>query len=317
MAKKDPTARIAIAVHGGAGPDSDFIHQHEAEYKNGLKEALKRGYEILEKGGNAVDAVEAAVKSLEDNPFFNAGKGSALNNQAAVSMDASIMDGCNMRSGGVAMITNVKNPVVLARAVMDDTNHVLVGDKGALEFALDQELEVEADSYFITEHQYEVYKEKESRETIHDMLKKRIHGTVGAVALDKKGNLAAATSSGGTENGLNGRIGDSCLTGIGCYANNRTCAVSTTGDGEFLITGVVAHTISCFVELKNMPLQKAVDHVIHERNAHVEGDMGVISLNTKGEFGISFNSERMHRAWMSDTQPMKIGIWKEEKKDKL
>ena len=218
-------------------------------------------------------------------------------------MDASIMDGEKLTAGAVSMITNVKNPIKAARLVMEKTNHVFLSANGALDFAKNQNLEMEENSYFITDNQREELQQCQ-KENEEQLLRKRIHGTVGAVAVDKNGNVAAATSTGGTSNCLAGRIGDSCIIGAGTYANNKTAAISGTGDGEFLITRVIAHSISVESQNKKNTLQQACDLVIHEYNKDVKGDIGVISVNAKGDFGISFNSERMHRGWMSSTQPL-------------
>jgi beta-aspartyl-peptidase (threonine type) len=290
--------KIAIAIHGGAGDDSEFIKQNKAAYEEGLKEAVLSGYELLKQGKSALDAVEAAVNSLENNPLFNAGRGSALNNRGEVEMDAAVMDGKALKAGAVSMVKNTKNPVSLARKVLEETNHVLISGYGATQFAADMDVPLETDSYFITDHQQEVFMETSSRETRQEMLKKRIHGTVGAVALDAGGNVAAATSTGGIENSLPGRIGDSCLIGAGCYANNNTCAVSATGDGEYIITGVIAHSLSMYTEFVKGSLQEACDQIIHTRNKDTKGSIGVISINTLGEIGMAFKSERMHRAWI-------------------
>jgi len=300
---------IAMAIHGGAGPDSDFIKENKENYFEGLKEAVTAGYKILEKGASALDAVEEAVRTLENNLLFNSGRGSALNNKGEVEMDAAIMDGEKIKAGAVSMVTNVKNPVTPARFVMENTNHVLLSGNGALEFAKNEDIELAPGSYFITDHQMQEFLEKCNKEDLQQLLRKRIHGTVGAVALDVKGNVAAATSTGGTCNSLDGRIGDSCIIGAGTYANNKTCAVSGTGDGEFLINRVIANSISAACHFTNRSLQEACDLVIHELNKDVKGDLGVISVNAKGDFGISFNSERMHRAWQSSTVPLTIKIY--------
>jgi beta-aspartyl-peptidase (threonine type) len=301
--------KIAIAVHGGAGPDSDYIKENMQGYEDGLKNAIMAGHKILEKGGSALDAVEASVKHLEDNPLFNAGRGSAVNHKGEIEMDASIMDGKKIKAGAVSMVKNVKNPITLARFIMKNTNHVMLSDHGALELAKDEKIELEADAYFINSHQYDLFIEERDQKTVQELLEQRIHGTVGAVAVDEDGNVAAATSTGGLTNSLHGRIGDSCIIGGGTYANNKTCAVSGTGDGEFLITGVIAHSIASAIEYTKCTLQEACDLVIHEKNKDVKGDMGVISVNAQGDIGISFNSERMHRAWMSTDVPLGIKIY--------
>jgi beta-aspartyl-peptidase (threonine type) len=295
--------KTAIIIHGGAGPDSEFIQQNKALYEDGLREAAKAGYEVLKTGGSAMTAVEMAVQTLENNGIFNSGHGSALNQDGEVEMDAAIMDGKTRKAGAVSMVRNVKNPVSLARLVLEKTNHVLLSGYGAMEFATGENVPLETDAYFVSDHARDEFMESRDSAQIQDMLKRRIHGTVGAVALDANGNVAAATSTGGIPNSLPGRIGDSCLIGSGCYANNDTCAVSSTGDGEFIITNVVAHTLSICTEFRPGTLQEHCDHVIHERNKDTDGDMGIIAVNGKGEIGMSFNSDRMHRAWIdSDGQ---------------
>ncbi|MDB5021849.1 MAG: Beta-aspartyl-peptidase [Pedobacter sp.] len=290
--------KIAIVIHGGAGPDSAFIKQNKERYEEGLKQAVVSGYQVLKTGGTAVAAVEKAVQSLEDNGIFNAGHGCALNNKGEVEMDAAIMNGENLKAGAVSMVRNVKNPISLARLVLEKTNHVLISGYGAMEFAADENVPLETDSYFISEHSRDEYLEERNQQSIQEMLRKRIHGTVGAVAVDAKGNVASATSTGGIPNSLPGRIGDSCIIGSGCFANNNTCAVSSTGDGEFIMTSVVAHSVSMSTEIMKGSLQEICDHVIHERNKGTEGQMGVIAVNANADIGISFNSPRMHRAWI-------------------
>ena len=301
--------KIAIAIHGGAGQDSEFIKKNIDEYQNGLSVAIQTAYEALAKGASALDAVEVAVRILEDNPVFNAGRGAALNTSGCVEMDAAIMNGLDLQAGAVAVVTNVRNPISLARKIMENTQHVFIGGMGALEYAKKMNLEIEPDSYFITTHRYnELVEEKEiEREQI---MKKKSGGTVGAVALDLKGNIASATSTGGIVNGLDGRIGDSCIIGAGCYADNRSCAISGTGDGEYLIRGVVGHSIASLVEFSSFQLQDACDEVVLKRNSHINADIGVISLDRYGNFGISFNCPRMHRAWMSSDSPLQIKIYK-------
>lgn len=292
-------SEIAIAVHGGASDNSPFIQKHWNEVEDGLKEATRIGYSVLSKGGSALDAVEEAVKELEDNYLFNAGRGSALNNKGEVEMDAAIMDGKTLQAGAVSIVKRIKNPISLARIVMLHTKHVLVAGYGALELAQTKSIELEPDSYFITTHQFEAFLHENKEYSMKALLKKKLTGTVGAVALDKNGNIAAATSTGGTTNALPGRIGDSCIIGAGCYANNHTCAISGTGEGEYLIRGVIANTISMLVETKNYTLQEACDEVIHKRN---KGDVGVIAVNKKGEVAISFNTEVMKRAWKTSKE---------------
>jgi beta-aspartyl-peptidase (threonine type) len=311
-------ANIAIAVHGGAGPDSAYIKKNKEGYTQGLEEAVRTGYKILEEGGSALDAVEAAVKYLEDNPLFNAGRGSVLNENAEVEMEASIMDGKNKSCGAVAIVRHVKNPVTLARAVMEKTPHIYLGDMGALDFARQIGIEMRPDSYFITEYNYGQYEhaaieaKQEPRDTAIVQLKRKEHGTVGAVALDSAGNLAAATSTGGLENKKASRIGDSSIIGVGTYANNATCAVSCTGDGEYLIQHVTAFQLSAIMEYKGLSLQDACNYLIHEKCNGVEGDMGLIAIDPDGTVGIAFNSERMHRAWMTSSEPLQVHIYPDD-----
>jgi beta-aspartyl-peptidase (threonine type) len=306
--------KFAIAIHGGAGPDSEYIKTNKKEYLQGLEDAINAGYSILERGGSALDAVEEAVKQLEDNPHFNAGKGSALNEDAEIEMCASIMDGFDLNSGAAAIVKNVRNPISLARAIMDKTNHIYLGSIGAAEYAKKSNMPMEPDAYFITEHQYEEYEKTRTKENdngqelaIQQLSKK--HGTVGAVALDQKGNLAAGTSTGGLEFCKPGRIADSSMIGIGTYANNNTCAVSTTGEGEFHIQHVTAFHISALMEYKGMTLQKACEFLVHEKCKHVTADMGLIAVDTKGNLVAEFNTQRMHRAFRSNTQKLTVSIY--------
>jgi beta-aspartyl-peptidase (threonine type) len=308
---------IAIAVHGGAGPDSEHIKKNYDEYKKGLKEAVNIGYKVLEEGGTAIDAVEAAVNYLEDNPFFNAGRGSSLNQKAEVEMGASIMDGQSLKSGAVDIVKNIKNPVTLARAVMEKTKHIYLGDMGALEFAQKIGLKLMPEAYFITDYAFEQYMQaiQEEANTVEEagqyQVKRKTHGTVGAVALDRNGNLAAATSTGGTENRVPGRIGDSSMIGIGTYANNKTCAVSATGDGEYLIQHVTGFHLSALMEYKGMPLKEAAFHLLQEKLKEVEGDMGFIAVDQQGNVALEFNSERMHRGWRTSKGEQGVKIYME------
>ncbi|HKG67981.1 MAG TPA: isoaspartyl peptidase/L-asparaginase, partial [Segetibacter sp.] len=287
--------KIAIVVHGGAGPDSEFIKQNIEGYKKDLEEAVDAGYKVLEDGGSAVDAVEAAVNYLEDNSLFNAGRGSALNEKAEVEMGASIMDGKNLESGAVAIVKNVKNPVTLARAIMERTKHTYLGAMGALEFAQKIGLQLRPDAYFITDHAFEQYtgamenEAKSLQDAGEYQAKRKTHGTVGAVALDKEGNVAAATSTGGTEYKMPGRIADSSMVGIGSYANNKTCAVSSTGDGEYLMQNVIAFHISAIMEYKGFRLKEACHYLMNEKLKDVEGDMGIIAMDTQGNIAMEYN----------------------------
>ncbi|MGY3212518.1 isoaspartyl peptidase/L-asparaginase family protein [Mucilaginibacter sp. HD30] len=302
--------KIAIAIHGGASSDSEFIRNNIAGYEDGLKTAIKAGYEVLKAGGTAIDAVEQAVRCLEDNPLFNAGRGSALNNEGKVEMDAAVMDGKTLKAGAIAMVTGAKNPISVARKVMEKTSHVLICGYGALKLACDNGLAIQDDNYFITDHQLNEFKKANSSEADDALLKKQTHGTVGAVALDGSGNIAAATSTGGTPNSLPGRVGDSCIIGAGCYANNQTCAVSATGDGEYIITGTIASTIALYMELTGASLENACNYVLMERNENTPGEMGVIGVSPNGEIAMAFNCERMHRAWINADGELGVAIYR-------
>ena len=307
--------RFALAVHGGAGPDSDHIKQNIEGYKKGLEAALDAGYALLEKGGSAVDAVEAAVKAFEDNPLFNAGRGAALNEKAEVELCASIVDGKTHKTGAVAIVRNVKNPVSLARAVMEKTSHIYLGDAGALEFAQSIKAPLEPDSYFVTEHQYKSYAEardeatKDPEAAAKKQLERRMHGTVGAVALDSDGNLAAATSTGGTEFSKAGRIGDSSMVGVGAYANNTTCAVSVTGDGEYSIKHTAAFHISAIMEYKGLSATEACRFFMEEKYKDDKGDIGLIVLDGTGHASFPFKAERMHRGYRNSAGEMMVEIY--------
>ncbi len=316
--------KIAIAVHGGAGSDSDFIKEHEEDYKNALAEAVNLGYEMLEKGENAVDVVEKVVCFFEDHELFNAGKGSAITNLGKVEMCASIMDGKDLASGAAATVYNVKNPVKLAREIMDHTEHVYLSDYGALAFAKEAGIELKDDFYFHTEHQIKTWKDAREKEIeeggpeikegtpVDHKKKKHSHsGTVGCVALDQHGNLAAATSTGGTENCKEGRIGDSSMIGVGTYANNNTCAVSCTGDGEYAIRGVLAHDVAAVMEYKGLSVNEAIKFVLFEKNKHVDGDLGIIAVSKDGDVALEYNCDRMHRGSRSTDKPLKVAVYKD------
>jgi L-asparaginase / beta-aspartyl-peptidase len=306
--------KIAIAIHGGAGPDSDFIKQHIKEYKEGLKEAINEAYTMLEEGSSSVDAVETAIKALEDNPLFNAGKGSSLTENAEVEMCASLMNGFDLKCGAAAIVRNVRNPIRLARQIMEKTKHIYLGSIGAAEFAKQLNLPMEPDAYFITERQFSSYEETRKKQNdngqqlaIQQLDKK--HGTVGAVALDIRGNLAAGTSTGGTDFCKPGRIADSSMIGAGTYANNETCAVSTTGEGELHIQYVSAFHISALMEYKGLSLKEACSFLIREKCKNINGDMGLIAVDTEGNLVAEFNTPRMHRAMKSSSQNLIVEVY--------
>jgi len=310
--------KIAIAVHGGAGPDSEFIRKNTDGYKKGIEEALRAGYAVLKEGGSSLDAVEAAVNYLEDNPLFNAGRGAALNERAEVEMDASIMNGKDLNCGAVSIVKNVKNPVTLARAIMEKTGHIYLGDMGALDFARQIKLKLEPEAYFITDYAFEQYREKAAEEgpgeqdAAEVQLQRKGHGTVGAVAVDKDGNVAAATSTGGVATKKAGRIGDSSIIGIGSYADNRTCAVSSTGDGELLIQHITAFHISAIMKYKGLTLSEACRCFFYEECKDAKGDMGVIAVDPQGNVCLEFKAERMHRGWISSEGKIVVSIYRDE-----
>ncbi len=301
--------KLAVAIHGGAGVDSEFIRANKDAYDDALQTAADIAYQLLSRGKSSIDAVEAAVMSMEDNFLFNCGRGSALNGEGRVEMDAAIMEGRELRSGAAAIVRNVKNPVALCRMIMENTKHNSLGGEGALAYAKEMDLSLEPDMYFITVHQYNEFIE-EKKKNLCILEQVSAGGTVGAVALDKNGNLAAATSTGGTAATREGRIGDSAMPGIGCYANNNTCAVCATGTVELVIGGTVSHALSSVIEYTRCNVQDACDFIVHKRSKPVKGNIGVISLDPKGNFGIAFNSERMPRAWISTGERMQVMIYR-------
>ncbi|MGB3345253.1 MAG: isoaspartyl peptidase/L-asparaginase [Aequorivita sp.] len=294
--------KYSIAIHGGAGTlvKGLMTPEKEEQYKTALEDALEGGYEILEKGGSALDAVEIAVKRLEDSPLFNAGKGSVFTNDGTHEMDAAIMDGKTLEAGAVSLITGIKNPIALARDVMEKSGHVFLAGEGAMRFAKSLDYKLESPDYFFDELRYQQWqeiKDSGSFQLDHSAKKDSKFGTVGAVACDKLGNIAAATSTGGMTNKRWGRVGDSPIIGAGNYANNQTCAVSCTGSGEFFIRGVVAYDVSCLMEYKGMTLKEAADEVINKRILKLGGDGGLIAVDSKGNIAMPFNTEGMYRAF--------------------
>ena len=289
---------FSIAIHGGAGTilRSTMTQALQTQYEAGLQNAIDAGYKILETGGSSLDAVEAAIVKLEDFPLFNAGKGAVFNNIGGHEMDAAIMFGKGLEAGAACGVSHVKNPVVLARAIMEHSPHVLLCGAGAEQFARSQNLAFEDDSYFYTEQRYQQWQEalKEDKVQLDHTEKK--FGTVGAVALDQQGNLAAATSTGGMTNKKFGRIGDSPIPGAGTYANNNTCAISCTGHGELFLRCVVAYDISCLMEYKGLSLKDACDVVVYDKLVKIGGEGGLIAIDRLGNIEMPFNSEGMYRA---------------------
>jgi beta-aspartyl-peptidase (threonine type) len=289
---------ISIAIHGGAGVigRSSMTAESERAYHTDLGRALDAGYAVLERGGSSLDAVVAAVKILEDSPLFNAGKGAVFSHAGVNELDAAIMDGATQKAGAVAGVRHVQNPIELARMVMERTPHVLLAGEGAEEFALEQGMPLVPGSYFFTERRWKQLEEAQKAEQTASANEDiGYFGTVGAVARDGKGNLAAATSTGGMTNKRWGRIGDSPIIGAGTYADNATCAVSATGSGEYFIRAVVAHEICARVRLSGVTAAQAARDVIQARLKDIGGDGGVIVVDSKGALTLEFNTEGMFR----------------------
>ncbi len=311
--------KYAIAIHGGAGTilKSTMTPEKETAYTSGLRNAIEAGEAILKAGGNALEAVEAAVKSMEDNPLFNAGKGAVFTNTGKNEMDASIMNGKDLTAGAVAGITNIKNPVSLAKEVMEKSEHVFLAGQGALDFAKKVNAKFESDDYFFVQMRHDQLLEAKKTDGVfldhtEDKFEngEKKFGTVGAVALDIHGNIAAATSTGGMTNKKFGRIGDSPIIGAGTYANNKTCAVSCTGHGELFIRSVVAYDVSCLMEYKGLSLKEACDLVVNDKLVKIGGEGGLIAVDSQGNIELPFNSEGMYRAKKTSESELYIGIYK-------
>jgi len=296
----------AIVIHGGAGvitrekmtPEMDKI------YRAALTEALNTGRKILSQGGTALDAVEKTIRIMEDNPLFNAGKGAVFTHDSTNELDAAIMDGSNLKAGSVAGVTDIKNPITAARCVMTNSEHVMLAGKGASQFAKEQGLEIVSPEYFFTDRRFK---------ELQEALKKEKMGTVGCCALDKNGNLAAGTSTGGMTDKKYNRIGDAPIIGAGTYANNNTCAVSATGHGEFFIRWTVAHDISALIEYKGLSLKEASELVVNDKLVKAGGSGGVICIDKSGNISMPFNSEGMFRGFATADGKEGVYIYKDEK----
>lgn len=332
-AAADVPSRPVLVVHGGAGTitRASLTPELEAQYRAGVERALLAGHAVLAKGGRSVDAVVAAVKVFEDDPLFNAGKGAVFTNEGKNELDASIMDGKTGLAGAVAGVTTIRNPITAARAVMDKTRHVLLIGRGAEKFAAEQKLDIVEPSYFFTQRRWDQLqkaKEKDRIELDHDgkpgkssaldsanphalWMTDHKFGTVGAVALDAEGNLAAATSTGGLTNKLYGRVGDSPVIGAGTYADNATVAVSSTGTGEFFMRGLVAYDIAARMKYQKASLNDAVDGTIRSTLDDRKGAGGVIALDARGNLKFGFNTEGMYRGYVrADGKPV-VQIYKD------
>lgn len=313
------TKNFGIVIHGGAGTilKENMGDSLETAYKEKLKEAISAGYEILKSGGTSMDAVTATINIMEDSKLFNAGKGSVFSHEGRNELDASIMDGKNLNAGAVAGVRHIKNPINLARDVMEKSDHVMLYGEGAEEFARSLGYKMMDTTYFYTRDRYESLKRVLEREenkkfSFQDpFIKNSKFGTVGCAALDKNGNLAAGTSTGGMTNKRWNRIGDAPIIGAGTYANNATCAVSSTGWGEFFIRSVVAYDISALMEYKGMSLQDAAKEVIQKKVPALGGDGGIVAIDKDGNVAMEFNTAGMYRASMNSEGEMVIGIYKE------
>ena len=313
------TSNVGLVIHGGAGTieRSEMTSARERQYHAALERALAAGYEILKKGGSSLDATEAAVRVLEDDPHFNAGKGAVFTSAGTNEMDAAIMDGKTLKAGAVASLKHIKNPINLARLVMEKSGHVMMDGEGAEAFAAANGIELVDQKYFYTEERWQALQKIKAAEkhrtgstgkafVITDQDR---HGTVGAVALDQNGNLAAATSTGGTTNKRAGRVGDSPIIGAGTYANNASCAVSATGDGEYFIRGTVGHDISALMEYRGMPLKEAAQTVL-DKVAKLGGSGGLIAIDREGNIALPFNTSGMYRAYVDPTGKFVVEIYK-------
>jgi len=276
----------------------------EAAYTEGLKTAVDTGFAVLEQGGAAINAVKAAIVVLEDNILFNEGRGSVFPKKGVQEMDAAIMNGATLEAGAVAGVRNVRNPIMLATEVMLHSNHVFLSGKGANDFAIKQGVKLEPDEYFFSQFRYDQWKSirdsdnyslDHTHQRLEELMRDKKFGTVGAVACDEKGNIAAATSTGGMTNKKYGRIGDSPIIGIGTYANNKTCAISCTGHGEPFIRGVAAYDVSCLMEYKGLSLKDACEKVVLDKLVKMGGEGGLIALDAAGNIELCFNSEGMYR----------------------
>lgn len=295
-----------MVIHGGAGTilKEDMTPELEQAYLQGLKAALDAGFASLEEGGSAVNAVKAALVILEDNMLFNAGRGSVFTKKGVQEMDAAIMDGSTLDAGAVSGVRNVRNPIELATEVMRNSNHVFLSGKGANDFAIKQGIKLEPDEFFFSQFRYDQWKAirdsdnyslDHTHQQLEELMKDKKFGTVGAVACDVNGNIAAATSTGGMTNKKYGRIGDSPMIGCGTYANNNTCAISCTGHGEMFIRAVAAYDVSCLMEYKGLSLNEAMNIVVHEKLIKIGGEGGMIGVDAQGNAAMVFNSAGMYR----------------------
>lgn len=322
----DKPHKIAIALHGGASNirNMNLSAEQDSSYRKALAEAIEIGYEVLKNGGSSLDAVTASVKYMEDNPLFNAGKGSVFAADSTNQMDAAIMNGYNLKCGAVAGVQTIKNPILAAKKILDSSQYILLSGEGAEKYAAKYNLEIVSPEYFKTDFRWNQFLKLKDTDTTHldNEIKQHINpvdetkfekfGTVGCVAIDSKGNLAAATSTGGIVNKNYNRIGDSPIIGAGTYANNNTCAISCTGKGEDFIRIVAAKDISCLMEYKKKSLKQAVNEVIQMKLKNIKGRGGCIAIDKKGNIITSFTTSGMFRATISKDGKRTIAIYDNE-----
>jgi L-asparaginase / beta-aspartyl-peptidase len=313
---------FSLVIHGGAGTilKDDMTAGLEQAYMIALQQSLDAGYAVLEQGGTSINAIKASIVNLEDNLLFNAGRGAVFTKKGLQEMDAAIMDGKTMEAGAVAAIRNVRNPIELATEVMLNSNHVFLSGKGANDFAIKQGIKLEPDEFFFSQFRYDQWKAirdsdnyslDHTHQGLEELMKDKKFGTVGAVACDVHGNIAAATSTGGMTNKKYGRIGDSPLIGCGTYANDNTCAISCTGHGEIFIKAVAAYDVSCLMEYKGFTLQQAMNEVVHHKLVKMEGEGGMIGVDAKGNTAMVFNSAGMYRGMKNSEGKNYIAIYKD------
>lgn len=316
--QEEKKSEFGLVIHGGAGSvvKGQFTPEQEKEYEAKLTEALEAGYKILNEGGSSLDAVEKVITILEDSPLFNAGKGAVFTANGINELDASIMDGKSLNAGAAARLIHVKNPITLVRKIMEVSPHVMMVGDGAEIFAKQNGIELVDSSYFFTEKRWNDLlkikaEENDKSASLYFENPDYKFGTVGCAALDKKGNLAAGTSTGGMTNKKFGRVGDSPIIGAGTYANNNTCAVSGTGHGEFFIRGTVAHDISALMEYGGKSLSDAADEVINKKLTNLGGTGGIIAIDKNGNVAMPFNTGGMFRGYVLDDGNFVVSMYKD------
>lgn len=321
QAQTEPgSAPVAIAIHAGAGTikRGEFADSREQEIRAKLEQAVKAGYDLLASGASSLDAITEAITILEDSPFFNAARGAVFNADGKNELDSSIMDGANLNAGAVTGVHNIKNPILLAQKVMTDSVHVMLMGEGAEKFAQDHDIVFEDDEYFFTEYRWQQLQKARAEATGGDKTGSLYEtpdqwfSTVGAVALDVNGNLAAGTSTGGMTNKRWGRVGDSPIIGAGTYADNHSCAVSATGHGEYFIRATVARDICARVQFTGVTLQEAADHVVMQQLVEMGGSGGIIAIDPQGNISLTYNTPGMYRASVDVNGEVTVAIFGDE-----